>query len=339
VLSQHDLPLWARGATAGLVLFAAWWLLSTDVLRTAVGESLGLLCLGVISVFTLRGMHLPLSVWPDGPWRHHFSVIAVIGVAIAFAVLILIAGPNQPQELTARLDRGMIALVVIGAVFWGFAFGFVKQSPFLPWYIAAVFIALLPSIVSLVFGGGAAPTGGSMCVWNAGEIGQNGSTEVCRTAVLPSLLFLVPVGAAAKLVTEELAFRRVLIGQPGSAGLAQVVCSSVVAAVWFALLTWMDVSGSDSVVLGGLGALTAGCLYALSGSLLVSALYSAVFSASYWSLRLSHTESITDAGRAVPASLWASAVAVGAVVAVLLVRRNGLLGNHNVQGERDASGD
>ncbi|UCG85830.1 MAG: hypothetical protein JSW71_18235 [Gemmatimonadota bacterium] len=325
-MSQRDLPIWARGTAAGLVLFAAWWLLSTDVLRNTVGESLGILCLGVISVFILRGMHLPLSVWSDGPWRARFSTVAVISVAAAFAGLIVISGPSQPPPLVARLDPGMVALVVIGAVFWGFAFGFVKQRSFLPWYVLAVVIALLPPVASLTLAGGTAGASDA-CIWSTGAVSQNGANEGCQAAMLPSLLFLVPVGAAAKLVTEELTFRRVLIGQPDKAGLVQVVGSSVVALAWFALLAWSDVSISESVILGALGALIAGCFYVLSGSLLVSALYSAVFSAGHWSLQLSQVGVAPGAEAMVPASSWVVTLVIGTVMAALVVKRNGLLGD------------
>jgi hypothetical protein len=267
-----------------------------------------------------------------------FSTPAVVAVALAFAGLIIVSGTDQPPVLVERLDPGMIAVVVIGAILWGFAFGFVKQRSFLPWYVLAVAIALLPTVVSLIFGADGETAASSKCVWDRVNADQNGMNE-CRAAMLPSLLFLIPLGAAAKLVTEELAFRRVLIGQPGGAGLAQVLASSIVALAWFGLLAWTDVSIAESAVMGGLGALTAGCLYALSGSLLVSALYSAAFSGGYWSLRLSHTEGALGESGAVPASLWVPALVVGVAMAGLLLKRNGLLGEWKDQGSQDAPGD
>jgi hypothetical protein len=334
-LSQRDLPLWARGAAAGLVLFAAWWLLSTAALRNAVGESLGALCLGVISLSILRGMHLPLSIWPDGPWRARFSTVAVIVVATVFAGLMIISGRNPPPALEVRLDPGMFALVVAGAIFWGFSFGFVRQRTFAPWYMLAILVGLLPLVVSLIFDSG---EWGNVCVWSIREIDQSGTTEGCQAALLPALLFLVPIGAAAKLVTEELTFRRVLMGQPSTAGLAHVVGSSAVAVLWFALLMWTGVSVSDSVILGTFGAISAGCLYSLSGSLLVSGLYSATISAGHWSLRLSQVDGTPGTAATVPTSLWVSGSLTAIVLAALLVKRNGLLGRIGDRRKRNAPG-
>ncbi len=62
-MSQRDLPLWARGLAAALLIIASWWLVETDTLRGAVGDSIALVSLGIVTVSILQGMHLPLGLW------------------------------------------------------------------------------------------------------------------------------------------------------------------------------------------------------------------------------------------------------------------------------------
>ena len=62
--------------------------------------------------------------------------------------------------------------------------------------------------------------------------------------------FFFVVGSAAALVTQELAFRRILIGQAGDAGLAVVLISAVAFGVWHATVP-DPVGGLLTVVLNG----------------------------------------------------------------------------------------
>ena len=341
-MSQRDLPLWARGVAAGLLVFASWWLLSTDALRNTLGDSIGILCLGVISVFILRGMHLPLSIWPFGPWRKSFQVVAVIAVAVVVAGLVLLSGMNQPPVLAGSIDPGMAVLVVTGALFWGFAYGFVKQRSFLPWYLIAVIIAILPYLVNVLLSIGGEGSGVTLCIWTRQSAAVEAKTT-CQAAMLPTLMFLVAVGATSTLVTEELAFRRLLIGQPQKAGLLAVLGAAVVAAGWYAVLGLMDVGFPAPLVLGSVGALNAGCIYVLSQSLLVSALYGGAFMASYWALTLSSLDPGAQLGPQVPFSVWLTALAIGIGLAAIVAKQNGLLGDlkryEQPREQPDAAGD
>ncbi len=328
-LSQRDLPLWARGAAAGLMLFASWWLLNTEALRNALGDSIGLVSLGVVSVFLLRGMHLPLGLWPDGPWRKRFSVSAVVGAAVVLAVIIVILNPDGSDGLGSRLDLARSVTVVAGGVAWGFALAVVRQRPFLGWYALAVGLALVPLLSSLMFanfGGGEE----GFCLLST-QLGSGGSTEAgarCDAAAVPSLLFLLVIGVVSKLVTEEIAFRRLLIGEPDRVGLVPVIAAGVVALGWYGVLAWSSAEGSGTVLVGGLGALTAGGLYVLSRSLLVSAVYSATFAAGYAALGLARPLSAEPAGPvAARPSLWIPALITGVVLSALVARRNGLIGS------------
>jgi heme/copper-type cytochrome/quinol oxidase subunit 4 len=336
VLSQRDLPLWARGATAALVLFATWWLLNTEVLRNAVGESIAILCLGVISVFILRGMHLPLAFWPDGPWRIEFSLVAVLLTALVVAGMLLIAGPNQPPVLASRIDPGTVVLVVTGTLVWGFACGVVRQRPFLNWYALAAAVALLPLVTNLLVSAGGSDMAQGVCILTAANAEQETG---CRTAVLPTLVFLVAIGAGSKLITEEITFRRILIGDPKKAGLVHVAAAAAIAVAWFGVLAWAGIGTGETALLGGVAALTAGSIYVLSHSLMVSALYSAVFFAGYWAVVLSQTSGGTTNRLPVPVSFWTSSLLAGIVLALVVVRRNGLLGHWRIRREPYVTGD
>ena len=306
LLSQRDLPLWARGIASGLLLFASWWLLNTEGIRSAVGDSIGALCLGVIAASTLQGMRLPLALWPDGPWRKRFSVPAVIVTATLLAAMILSAKATGSEVLATQIDIGAAITVVVGTIGLGFAFGFVRQARYLAWYGIAVGLAILPVAFDLVF---ASP--------NRGAIDR----------VFPSLLVLTAVGVTSKLVTEELAFRRLLIGIAPGAGLLSIMASTATALVWFALLSRAGIGGYSIVLMGTLGALSAGCIYVLSKSLLVSALFNAVYSAGYWTIALTTTSQNAAATATVSTTAWGTAATVTVLLAAIIFKRNGLVGN------------
>ena len=97
-MSQHDVPLWLRVPAAGLCLLAAWWLRSTDAIAEPIGASIALLGLAVVAAFVLKGLSLPIGLWPDGPWRRTFSVAVVLLVALAFSVLFVLFDPFPSSQ-------------------------------------------------------------------------------------------------------------------------------------------------------------------------------------------------------------------------------------------------
>ncbi len=279
-MSQRDLPLWARGLAAALLIIASWWLVETDTLRGAVGDSIALVSLGIVTVSILQGMHLPLGLWPEGPWRPRFSKSVVVAVAVAFGLCFVVFDPGS-DALFENIDTGVFVLVVLGVVGWGFSWAFVRQRSFAPWYAIGIAVALVPLVGGLV--GLALRTGepAHLCLWAVRE-GTDGS--VCGAPALRTFGFMTAVCAASSLVTLELTFRRLLIGEPGRAGLVLVVAAAIPYGLWI-LLVAPNMPGLDAPVwLGIIGAMVAGSLYALSRSLLVSALYSGAVFAGYEAL-------------------------------------------------------
>ncbi|KPJ90080.1 MAG: hypothetical protein AMS18_11605, partial [Gemmatimonas sp. SG8_17] len=188
-MSPSDLPIWARGVAAGLLLFASWWLLSTDALTTTVGNSVGLIGVGVIAFSILRGMHLPCRIWPEGPYRRKFSIPAVLAVALVLAAALLLSRLGTSEALTDFADVGTFVLVLAGTVLLGFGFGMVKQRSYGKWYAIALGLALLPQLIGLLFAGPvAAPASGAhFCLVTLGQAGVTGTElATCRAAALPS---------------------------------------------------------------------------------------------------------------------------------------------------------
>lgn len=318
-MSPRDLPLWARGAAGALLIFAAWWLVSTAAIRATVGPSVALVSLGVVAAFILRGMHVPLDLWPRGPWRGVMPPGGVLATGLGFAAVIVLMRPPELSPLLRLLDGGVYVLVPAGAVAWGVALALVRQRSYLPWYGGAAAAALAPLVLSLVWGGGDPATPVSGVAW---------------AASLRTLVFAATVGAAAGLVTEELALRRLLIGQPADAGLAVVVLAGVVAAAWHAVVgTALHGGGLPPVwVSVAAGSFAAGALYVLSGSLLVSALCNALVFGGAMALEVARPA-------LQPAVTLVPQVAVALLLLGLVARRNGLLRGLTANRETHALSD
>ena len=320
MLSQRDLPLWARGLAAALLIIASWWLLETETLRAAIGDSIALLSLGIVAVSILRGMHLPLGLWPEGPWRQQYSKSVVIAVAVAFGLCFVAFDPGS-ADLLDSIDAGVFVLVVLGVVGWGFSWAFVKQRSYAPWYALGIALAVVPLIGGLV--GLALRADGPLqaCIWVVSD-GSDGNA--CEVPAWRTFGFMTAIGAASSLVTLELTFRRLLIGSPERAGLALVVAAAVPYVLWLVLVA-PNMPGLDAPVwLGIIGAVTAGSLFALSKSLLVSALYSGAVFAGYEALMRAVPEGVD--GTIVLGWEFAALHAVGAVTLLAWVQvRRGML--------------
>jgi hypothetical protein len=240
----------------------------------------------------------------------------VAAVALVFGLLIVAARPGPSSEVSRWLERGNALVVVVGVAAWGFGWAFVRQRTYLPWYGVAAGAALVPWLLALA--GLLLRRGGdAVCLLRTGSAA---GTPACDASAVGALVFLSAMGAAAALVTTELAFRRLLIGHPDRAGLALIVGAAAVATGWWLLVA----SGSQMFAaawwLAGLSALGAGCLYVLSGSLLVSGLYYAVVIAGSDALR--YATPVTE-GAPVGIGGWEFGVAhlVAVITLVFLVAR------------------
>jgi hypothetical protein len=252
-----------------LLVVASWWLLHTDAIRGWAGDSIALVGIGIVAVSILRGLGLPLGLWPSHPWRPNPRPIVVILPAAIAAALFILARPTHRADLVALVDPGAYLLVMTGSAGLGFGVTLVAQRGAAPWWGAATAMAAIPYAVGAMF---AALGDGATCLGAAGaEAAGN-----CGLGVIRSTLFLVPLFVTASLVSIELAFRRLLLGHGERVGLLMVLGAASVAALWALAvgrsLLWI---GPHWWVIA-LSSVTAGGLYALSGSLLVSAAFSGI---------------------------------------------------------------
>lgn len=329
-MSRNDPPLWVRGAAASLLLFASWWLLATDVLRGSLGDSVGAIGAGIVAFSLLQGMHLRFRLWPEGPWRKEFRKRAMLGVAVVLASLSLMARPSMTDALAQMVDPGTFLLCAVGAVAWGVGIGMVKQRSYLPWYGMAVVLALVPVVAGALAGhlvGEGGP--GGLCLFAVPDQGPEVASAECGVAVVPAFAFLLGIGLASKLVTEELAFRRLLIGCGRRTGFAWVLGAAVVATAWNGILMLSGIGGSEVVIIGGLGAVAAGSLYVLSCSLLVSTAFSATLAAGLGAVQLRFAVPVGGTLRSTEsATVQIVALALVAVaLSALVLQRHGLVGS------------
>ncbi len=341
-MSRHDLPVWVRAVAAGLLLFASWWLLNTDVLRDVVGDSLGTVGLIIVAIPVLQGMRLPLRLWPEGPWRKAFRIRAVLAVAVGLGAMLLLARLGMTDQLADRVDVGTVALVATGAVCWGFGVAMVRQRSYLRWYGLAFVLALVPVVTGLFLADSSLNGEGlsGSCLLSVGPPQTDSGLARCDAALLPSFAFLLALGIASRLVTEELAFRRLLIGCARRTGLLWVLGAAIVAVLWSVVLATSGVGTSGIVPLVGLTAVAAGCLYVLSCSLMVSTVFSATVMAGFGALVLARPhEADGSLYEQVPVAIWLPLAVVATGLCIFVARRHGVVGSLDKQGDDDAVGD
>jgi len=268
-LSPRELPLWVRAIGAVMLMVGSWWVVHTEGLTNIVGHSIGILAVGVLAASVIRGLGAPIGLWPEGDFRERFVPWFVVGVAVAFSLAMVFSRIGLAPGAMRLMDLGVWVIVISGVLAWGFVVAFVPLRSYSMWFGIAVVLALAPYAI----GAAASGIGSEACLVAIGEDGTPGS---CELSVFRGMLFFVPASIAGGLVTYELGFRRLLIGDPETAGVVLVIVAAIVATAW----AWMvgeDISwlGSSAWILGAT-ALGAGCLYVLSGALLVSSVYTGI---------------------------------------------------------------
>ena len=318
-MSHRDLPVWARAITAALLLAGGWF-----SARSGLGEVLGTwvvdLSAGVIAVSVLLGMRLPLDLWPRAPNRDSFSVTLALSAAFLLGLLVLLGGPIAGVYVEEGQYGAIIALV-LGSVAITLATGRTKLEAFGRWFGIAVGCAVVPAAVGimvLAFQGTAFP-----------------SFEVVR--FLHGVSFFVALGFGASLVTQELAFRRLLIGQSGDAGLVAVLLAAILFGVWHAANPTETAGVLPALLSGVAGGLVAGSLYILSRSLLVPACYYGIRIGLLRGVELGFVESAGVATVVTVSGIVTGVLAV--ILAYFVVRRSGFFGALQLRPVVDAAGD
>lgn len=266
-MSQPDAPVWVRGVAAVLALVASWWLVHTDAIRGFLGDSVAALSLGVVAVFVLRGTRQPLGLWPRRYRRDGFSIAWAMVIGGSAAGLIALAGASPHVTATVRRllveNPGAVLLVMAGTVALAVGVGLVRQRRYARWYWLAVIAGLTPVLLSGILGW--API-------------SSGAAPV-RIPGLLAFFFWIVADTSRVFVTEELAFRRMLIGTPDRASTTGVLAGAGVSAVWLAIIGPDAPSTGWQLVHMFAVASVSGGLYVLSRSLLVAALYHGAYRA------------------------------------------------------------
>ena len=293
------------------MLLAAWHIPRTEQLVTFIGYSALEISTGVVAIAILLGMGLPLDLWPQYPARARFSQPAALAAAVVLGVLMIASGPSDLPASMIETEKGLVVAVIVGSAVWSLAWGQVHHRWVLRWYGIAALAAVGPVLIGLIT-----------------MTAQDGGLPPLQTGVLlRAAAFFVVVGSAGALVTQELAFRRVLIGQAGDAGLATVLIAAALFGAWSAVAPDPPGGVLQVAVLGSLRGVVLGCLYSLSRSLLVPALCHGAWLAAIHSIGVATT--LTEDGQALEDRMTSVIVAT-AVVAVVLAyqvsRRSGFVG-------------
>lgn len=317
---SSDMPLWARGAAVPLLVLGSWWVRETEALRNVAGETVGLAALSVMAVFILRGMNLQLGLWPTGPLRPELDLKVVALVALSFALLVLAPQPGTNPVLTGLVDPAGLALASVGVGAMAVSTGLVEQGPSARWYALAAGAALVPVMVPVAANVGS----GELCLVSSNP--RSG----CQVGLIRALAFGTAVAVPIAFASLELTFRRMLLGRTAGAGVIVVLGGALAASIWW-VLAW----GGDWNVelwLWVLGAVAAGGLYALSGSLLVSALYSGLLLGSQLAAAAAGVGAVGPGEGTVGWVAVAAHLAVAAGLVVWVFRENGLLGRAKLPG-------
>ncbi len=325
-MSPPDPPVWVRGVAAVLALVASWWLIHTDAIRGLLGDSVAALSLGVVAVFVIRGTHQPLGLWPNRHRRDGFSMAWAMAAAGSAAALIALAGTSANVTETVRLllveNPGTMLLVIAGTVALALGVGLVRQRRYARWYGLAAISGLTPVLLSAMLG------------WAP----LSSVTAQVRTPGLLGFFFWIVADTSRVFVTEELAFRRMLIGNPDRAATIGVLAGAAASAAWLAIIGPEASSTALQLVHGFSVASVAGGLYVLSRSLLVATLYHGVYAA-LLTCFVFPVGSIPGSAGEPPVGTVVFTAAVAVLLVAFVARERGLIGSFRARTVHDAPRD
>ncbi len=249
--SSRDLSLGARLVLSVALVASAWGLPRIHGVAALGGRTAVPLAAGLLALVTLLASREPLGLWPARAQLELPDVTRGLAVgAFAAAGLLYDGNVVRARQLWGGDWAATLALFA-GVAAWGAALAATRQRFFWRWYAAAAVAALVPEAASL---GILRP-------------------DVALGQFFAPFVFFLAADTTVALVTEELAFRRALLGPPESAGLPSLLLMAVVFGLWHAVQPGYDGTPIGSFVGTALGGFVTGCLYVLSESLPVAALY------------------------------------------------------------------
>src|SRR5207247_303502 len=221
--------------------------------RQLAGGTAVPLAAGVCALIALLAARLPLGFsWgPAGSERAAPEVARGFAVGAACAAALIWQGNDALLARLWRDDRAASLALLAGVAAWGGAVAATRHRALVRWYGAAAAAALLPVILLVVVLRPVVPASGFAAAF----------------------IFFLVADTTVALVTEELAFRRALVGPPESAGLGALALMAVVFGLWHAVQPGYGGDPLGTLLGTALGGFVAGCVYVLSRSLTAAALY------------------------------------------------------------------
>ena len=250
--SSPDLSRRTRLALAASLVVTAWSLPRLSGVQRLAGGTAVSLAAGACALVVLLVARLPLGFsW--GPARSRRLVPDVasgFALGAACAAALIWDGNDARLAQLWRDDRAAAVALLAGVAAWGAAIAATRQRALWRWYAAAAVAALLPEALLFAVLRPAAPSG-----------------------FAAAFAFFLVADTAVAFATEELAFRRALVGPPDGAGLGALLFMAVVFGLWHAVQPGYGGAPWGTFLGTALGGFVAGCVYALSGSLSAAALY------------------------------------------------------------------
>jgi len=219
--------------------------------RQLAGGTAVPLAAGVCALIALLAARLPLGFsWgPAGSERAAPEVARGFAVGAACAAALIWQGNDALLARLWRDDRAASLALLAGVAAWGGAVAATRHRALVRWYGAAAAAALLPVILLVVVLRPVVPASGFAAAF----------------------IFFLVADTTVALVTEELAFRRALVGPPESAGLGALALMAVVFGLWHAVQPGYGGDPLGTLLGTALGGFVAGCVYVLSRSLTAAA--------------------------------------------------------------------